>query len=193
MNKTADFTDFRTESHLIAPLEPIFRRILALTDFSHRSEAAVAYAVEIARKMHSQLTLLHVFPEPSALDYNIGGFSREEWDQSKEEAEKKLANTLAHAKLTFLEVDAILRTGLDLDDEIVRAAKNISADLLVLSTHGYTGWKHLLFGSDAERILQHAPCPILIVRHRFGRSSSDFGFGLSNPALERSRCIHGSY
>ncbi len=40
----------------------------------------------------------------------------------------------------------------------------ISADLLVLSTHGYTGWKHLLFGSDAENILQHAPCPILVVR-----------------------------
>jgi universal stress protein A len=71
---------------------------------------------------------------------------------------------LAHAKLTFLEVNAMLRTGLDLHDEIVRAAKNISADLLVLSTHGYTGWKHLFFGSDAEKILQHAPCAILIVR-----------------------------
>jgi universal stress protein A len=166
MNKTADFTDSRMETgaHPIAPLEPVFRRILAPTDFSHRSEIAVAYAVELARKMHAQLTLLHVFPEPSAFDYNIGGFSREEWDQSKEDAEKKLGRALAHTKLTFGEVDAILRTGLDLHDEIVRAARNISADLLVLSTHGYTGWKHLLFGSDAERILQDAPCAILIVR-----------------------------
>jgi universal stress protein A len=166
MNETADFTDCRTKiaAHPITHLEPVFRRILAPTDFSHRSEDAVAYAVELARKMHGQLTLLHVLPEPSALDYNIGGFSREEWDQSKEEAEKKLAGALAHAKLTFLEVDAILRTGLDLHDEIIGAAKNVSADLLVLSTHGYTGWKHLLFGSDAERILQHAPCAILIVR-----------------------------
>ncbi len=166
MNESADFTDSGTETatHPIAHLEPVFRRILAPTDFSHRSEVAVAYAVELARKMHGQLTLLHVFPEPSAFDYNIGGFPREEWDQSKEEAEKKLAGALAHAKLTFLEVDAILRTGLDLHEEIIRAAKNTSADLLVLSTHGYTGWKHLLFGSDAEKILQHAPCAILIVR-----------------------------
>jgi universal stress protein A len=166
MNKTADFTDSQTEiaAHRSAALEPVFHRILAPTDFSHRSEIAVAYAVELARKMHGQLTLLHVFPEPSAFDYNLGGFSREEWDISKEEAEKKLAGALAHAKLTFLEVDAMWRTGLDLRDEIVGAAKNISADLLVLSTHGYTGWKHLLFGSDAEKILHHAPCPILIVR-----------------------------
>lgn len=166
MNEATDFTDSRPETAAdpFAHLEPVFRRILVPTDFSHRSEVAVAYAVELARKMRGQLTLLHVLPEPSAFDYNIGGYPREEWDQSKEEAEKKLAAALAHAKLTFLEVDAILRTGLDLHDEIVRAAKNISADLLVLSTHGYTGWKHLLFGSDAEKILQHAPCAILIVR-----------------------------
>ena len=166
MNKTADFTDFRTETaaHPIAALKPIFQNILAPTDFSRRSDIAVAYAVELARKMHGQLTILHVFPEPSVFDYNVGGFSREDCAQSKEEAEEKLAGALAHVKLTFPEVDAILRTGLDVDDEIVRAAKNISADLLVLSTHGYTGWKHLLLGSDAERILQHAPCPLLIVR-----------------------------
>ena len=71
---------------------------------------------------------------------------------------------LAHAKLSLLEVDSKLRTGVDLHDEIVGTAKLISADLLVLSTHGYTGWKHLLFGSDAEKILEHAPCHILVVR-----------------------------
>jgi nucleotide-binding universal stress UspA family protein len=114
--------------------------------------------------MHGQITLLHVVPEPSAFDYNIGGFSREEWNQGKQEAEQRLADVLAHAKLTLLEVDAKLRTGLDLHDEILRAARQISADLLVLSTHGYSGWKHLLFGSDAENILQHASCPILVIR-----------------------------
>jgi nucleotide-binding universal stress UspA family protein len=162
MKETADFTDSQKET--AAHLEPLFRRILVPTDFSHRSEIAVGYAVELARKMHGQLTLLHVVPEPSAFDYDISGFPREAWDQAKEEAEEKLAEVLAHAKLTLLEVDAHLRTGLDLHDEILSAAKQISADLLVLSTHGYTGWKHLLFGSDAEKILQDASCPILVVR-----------------------------
>jgi universal stress protein A len=166
MKETADFTDTQrgTAVQPSAQPQPLFRRILVPTDFSHRSEVAVGYAVELARKMHGQLTILHVLPEPSALDYNLGGFPREEWDQEKEEAEKKLADQMAHAKLTFLEVDAKLRTGIDLHDEILRAAKQMSADLLVLTTHGFTGWKHLLFGSDAERILQHAPCPILVVR-----------------------------
>jgi universal stress protein A len=91
------------------------------------------------------------------------GFPHGEWDQAKEEAEKKLVGEVTRAKLTFPEVDSLFRTGLDLRDEILSAAKEVSADLLVLSTHGYTGWKHLLFGSDAEKILEHAPCPILVV------------------------------
>jgi nucleotide-binding universal stress UspA family protein len=166
MNETADLTDSQTATaaRAVADLQPLFHRILVPTDFSQRSEVAVDYAIELARKMHGQLTLLHVVPEPSALDYNIGGFPRDEWDQTKEEAEKKLADALAHAKRSLLEVDATVRTGVDLHEEILRVAKQISADLLVLSTHGYTGWKHLLFGSDAEKILQHASCPILVVR-----------------------------
>ena len=49
-------------------------------------------------------------------------------------------------------------------DEVIRIAKESPADLLVLSTHGYTGWKHLLLGSNAEKILEQAPCPVLVVR-----------------------------
>jgi nucleotide-binding universal stress UspA family protein len=50
------------------------------------------------------------------------------------------------------------------DAQIFRTAKVISADPLVLSPHGYTGWKHLFFGSDAVNILEHVPCPVLVVR-----------------------------
>jgi nucleotide-binding universal stress UspA family protein len=49
-------------------------------------------------------------------------------------------------------------------DEIVRAAIDLSADLLVISTHGHSGWKHFLFGSDAEKIVEQAPCPVVVVR-----------------------------
>jgi universal stress protein A len=166
MKQTANFPDTQTESAVqtTAHSLALFRRILVPTDFSQRSALAIDYAVELARRMNAQLTLLHVLPEPSALDYNIGGFPPEELAKAKEGAEQKLAAELAHAKLTLLEVDSKLQTGVDLHDEILGTAKQISADLLVLSTHGYTGWKHLLFGSDAEKILQHAPCPILVVR-----------------------------
>jgi len=67
-------------------------------------------------------------------------------------------------KAKFAEVDSILRTGLNLHDEIIKVAREIAADLLVVSTHGYTGWKHFLFGSDVAKIVKDAPCPILVVR-----------------------------
>jgi universal stress protein A len=166
MKRTADFrhTQIKTAVQPTGYALPLFRRILVPTDFSQRSRLAIDYAVELARRMNGQLTLLHVIPEPSALDYNMGGFPPEELAQAEEEAKQKLAAELAHAKVSLLEVDSKLQTGVDLHDEILSTAKQISADLLVLSTHGYTGWKHLLFGSDAEKILQHATCPILVVR-----------------------------
>jgi Universal stress protein family len=51
---------------------PVLSRILVPTDFSWRSDVAVDCAFELTRKMHAQLTILHVRPEPSALDYTLG-------------------------------------------------------------------------------------------------------------------------
>ena len=144
--------------------QPVFSHILVPTDFSHRSEAAVSYAVQLAKQTHAQLTLLHVLPEPSALDYTLGGFPETEQDRAKEEASNLLDEAVADAKRTFLEIDSRLRTGLDLRHEILNTAKEISADLLVLTTHKFAGWNNLLSGSDAEKILEHAQCPILILR-----------------------------
>ena len=143
--------------------QPVFRHILVPTDFSDRSEAAVSYALQLAKQAHGQLTLLHVLPEPSALDYTLSGFPETEQDRAKEEASRLLDEAVAQAKPTFLEIDSKLRIGLDLRHEILNTAKEISADLLVLTTHKFAGWKNLLFGSDAEKILEHAQCPVLIL------------------------------
>ncbi len=165
MEETAHLTEnqIETAARRATEAQGVFRRILVPTDFSHRSQVALDYAVQLARLMQGQLTLLHVFPEPSALDYTMNGPAGEEWDQAREEAKNNLADAVAHSKRSFLEVDSKFRSGPDLRTEILRTAKEISADLLVLSTHGYTGWKRLLLGSDAENILEHAPCPVLVV------------------------------
>jgi nucleotide-binding universal stress UspA family protein len=138
--------------------------ILVPTDFSPNSEKAMCDAIELAKLARAQVTLLHVVPEPSALDYTMQGIPVDEIQGWQDEAAKKLAEQLAKAKLEYQGVESIQTIALHPRDEIVRAATQLSADLLVLSTHGYTGWKHLLFGSDAEQILEHAPCPVLIVR-----------------------------
>ena len=141
-----------------------FGRILATTDFSPNSDKAVDYAIQLAKRLGAKLTLLHVVPEPSALDYPIEGISSEEIKGWQQAAEKRLAEQFARAKLAYEEVESVQRTALHPRDEIVQAASQLSADLLVISTHGYTGWKHLLFGSDAEIIIEHATCPVLVVR-----------------------------
>lgn len=141
-----------------------FRLILAPTDFSPNSDRAVDYAIQLAKRLGAKLRLLHIVPEPSALGYSMGGVSVEEIKGWQREAEKKLAEQLTRAKLEYREVDSVQRTGLHPRDEIVSVAAELPADLLVISTHGYTGWKHFLFGSDAEKIVEQAPCPILVVR-----------------------------
>jgi universal stress protein A len=140
------------------------RHIVAPTDFSPNSERAIDYAVQLAGRLGAKLTLLHIIPEPSALDYSMEGVSVQEIQGWEKEAETRLAAELARAQLEYTEVDALRASALHPRDEIVRAATNLSADLLVISTHGYTGWKHFLFGSNAEKILEHAPCPVLVVR-----------------------------
>ena len=102
-------------------------------------QKAVQYAIQLARLVRAKLTLLHVVPEPSALDYTMQGIPVDEIQGWKNEAETKLESELARAKLAYQEVDSALTMALHPRDEIVRAATQLPADLLVLSTHGYTG------------------------------------------------------
>ena len=53
-------------------------------------------------------------------------------------------------------------------EEICAAARELKADLIVISTHGYTGYKRAFLGSTAERVVQHSPCPVLVVRQHIG-------------------------
>ena len=154
-----------TTEQAVAHMMPVFRRILVPTDFSLRSEAAIDYAVELARKMLAQLTLLHVRPEPRnrrPWTILLGAF-RKKIRENERRAERCLRDAVAHAKRRVVEVDSKLCSGLDIQQEILSIAKQIPADLLVISTHGYTGWEHLFFGSDTEKMVAHAPCTILVV------------------------------
>jgi nucleotide-binding universal stress UspA family protein len=50
--------------------------------------------------------------------------------------------------------------------EVVRAARGLQVDLIIMATHGYTGIKHVLLGSTTERVVRYAPCPVLVVREQ---------------------------
>jgi nucleotide-binding universal stress UspA family protein len=100
-----------------------------------------------------------------------------------EHAAKRLAEW--RRTLTGLTVKANVRSGTPYY-EIVRAAEETNTDLIVLSTHGRTGLAHVFIGSNAERVVRHAPCPVLVVRQREHDflSAADSGTATSTNRLK---------
>ena len=143
-----------------------FRKILAPVDFSPASENGLRYALRCAEEFGAKLTLLHVVePLPSVRFAAMPGvipFPEINFTQ----AEKNLsALTAAERTKNSGGPDWTIRTGVPAH-EIVEAAKEADVDLIVIATHGYTGWKHFCIGSTAERVVRAAPCPVLVVREK---------------------------
>ena len=112
------------------------------------------------------MTLLYVLePLPVASFESIPGataFSENDFAT----AEKNLRSLIASARRDKVErAHWKIRTGVP-SHEIVEAAREADIDLIVIATHGYTGWKHFCIGSTAERVVRAAPCPVLVVREK---------------------------
>ena len=150
-----------------APAGFALKRILVPTDFSPLSRKALLYALRFAEEFGADVTLLHAIePEvPPAFD----GFMIAPPIVANE-SRAKCANRLKDlaSSIALPCTDRIVfnvRTGLAAY-EITEAAKEHDIDLIVIATHGYTGWKHFAIGSTAERVVRAAPCPVLVVRER---------------------------
>lgn len=148
-----------------------FRRILVTTDFSETSLEAIPVAVEIASHFDAELLLLHVLPVdtptpwdiPPYADFGLASLPLPEYEaQVRQEVERRLA-MVAAKHVRGVTVRGLVGRG-DAAAEVSRTATEEKADLIVLATHGWTGWRHLVFGSVAERVLREAPCPVLSVR-----------------------------
>jgi nucleotide-binding universal stress UspA family protein len=141
------------------------QRIVCPTDFSPTAAKAVDYAADLARSLGAELVLLHVIPD---LNYPIRGLGMAAaFPHLREEVHARANEQLAAlpAKLgQGLVVKTEVRDGAP-HDVILAAAKDHGADLIVMGTHGYTGLKHALLGSAAERVVRLATCPVLTVRH----------------------------
>jgi len=134
------------------------QKILVPTDFSASAEHALAYAKQLAQHFHAELVLLHVMP----FAYAPGRYMPPDYFDAQVATHED-----AEAKLEALKDDRVTETLLTegrADDEIVRLAGELQADLVIISTHGSTGFRHLLIGGTAERVVRHAPCPVLVVK-----------------------------
>lgn len=154
---------------LAAPVtqELHLKKILVPVDFSPPSQQALRYAHRLAKQFSAEVTLLYVVEEtgigsgfadvPSHLGYS---------DDQVSLAEKNLlALSASWQAVGSPKIGSTIRTGLAAH-EIVEAAKEFDTDLIVIATHGYTGWKHFCIGSTAERVVRTAPCPVFVVREK---------------------------
>jgi len=143
------------------------KKILVPVDFSPLSKKAVRYATRLAQQFGAELTLFHVVePEiPPAFDGLMIAAPAVSTGTSSVCAGqmKTLVSSVRNAGIA--RVGSTLRCGLA-SIEIVDAAKELDVDLIVIATHGYTGWKHFAIGSTAERVVRAAPCPVLVVREK---------------------------
>jgi nucleotide-binding universal stress UspA family protein len=141
------------------------RRILVPLDFSGKSRQALQYALPLASAVGARIILLHVLKR----NYTLGeaSFAYLPLDTAPliKEAKARLRSMAIQLKSPDLIEKMIVRVGIPYD-EITAAARRLKADLIVIATHGYTGLTHVLLGSTAERVVRHAPCPVLTVRRR---------------------------
>lgn len=143
----------------------MFSRILLPTDFSDCSAEAARVARRLAEHFDARVILFHVLDEPAALDPMFRGdipleILRTRMEQfARESMETFLAAHFAGAE----NVQTAVASGIPYR-EIIRKAREAPVDLIVIGTHGRTGVEHVIFGSNAEKVVRLASCPVLTVR-----------------------------
>jgi nucleotide-binding universal stress UspA family protein len=142
-----------------------FKQILYPTDLSDASLPALTYAAALARWYGARLTVLHVVPTFEAIEVppnRIEGAVRVLYPPPREEVLAEMEETLPAGAHAGADVQLSAVAG-DAAGTILDQAVTLPADLIVMGTHGRSGFDRLIFGSVTERVIQRAPCPVLTV------------------------------
>jgi nucleotide-binding universal stress UspA family protein len=146
---------------------PVFnlKQILVPIDFSDCSIKALEYALPLAEQFGARLRLMYVaqavYPVAALGPLDLASLQAGE----RAEAEEKLTELARKVIGDRARSEILVATGQP-SDEIARIAGESETDLIVISTHGHTGLKHLWLGSIAEGVVRKAPCPVLVVREK---------------------------
>ena len=143
-----------------------YRRILCPTDFSSEADVGVERAARLAVRDRATLVLLHVYPPVTVYaPPEVAGFALIRSDNGwRAQAQRELCRTRDRLRQTGVATHALMVAGYP-PNQIVRVARRLRCDLIVLATRGRTGLLRLLLGSSvAERVIRRAPCPVLAYR-----------------------------
>jgi len=134
-------------------------------DFSGKSRRALEVAVPLVEQYGGKIFLIHVVEPAYAYPYGPGEMGVAPLDSRPivKASEERISATARELVPPEVLGKTLVRDG-RAHLEIIAAADDIEADLIVMATHGFTGLKHVLLGSTAEQVVRHAHCPVLTVR-----------------------------
>ncbi len=151
------------------------KMILAPVDFSSHSKDAVDEAADLAKRLDSQLLLVNVVSALPKLPSASAFFHEAEFShggREHQQAELQLAAVAQKYAGKGITVRTHVGTSDDVAMELLRIGEQEGADLIVIATHGMTGWHKLAFGSVTEKVVRLASCPVLVLRANPGAKAS---------------------
>jgi len=138
------------------------KNILVAHDGSKSSDKALKTAVEIAVQFGSTLTVLSVIPELYLTELDDID-RRRIMEALTDETNKAMEKVRTSLSAKSLDAKTIIRQGVAAE-KILETAKKMKIDLLVVGSHGRHGAKKFLLGSVSTKIIDHAACPVLVVK-----------------------------
>lgn len=141
-----------------------YKKILVPVDFSDCSQKALQYAIGFANQLGAEIVLLHatylgyIYSVEGTALYDIPGLQKAARKKAERQMQK-LVRTVTFGQAKFETVFTETSPVLDICD----FAKDHDVDLIITSTHGLTGFQHVLIGSVAEKVVRHASCSVLVV------------------------------
>lgn len=146
----------------------MFRHLLVTLDGTSRSEAVIPHAIDVARSMGSQITLLRIVDAPASDWSERGAIGKTHLETTAgalltAHAREYLARVAALVRQSGVQVSTIVEEGAPAR-RIPAVAEEVGADAIAMTTHSRRGINRLMFGSVAEAVLHEAAVPVLLVR-----------------------------
>ena len=148
----------------------MYKKILVPLDGSRLAEVALRHVEQLAWELGSSLILLRVVKPPRSVEHpwaeEMMALNREREAVFKQEAETYLAARRGALRDRKIEVSTYVIVSQDVAATILDFAEQQKVDLIAMSTHGRSGPGRWVYGSVAEKVLQHSTCPVLLIRAR---------------------------
>jgi nucleotide-binding universal stress UspA family protein len=145
----------------------MFKHLLVPTDGSALSEAAIQMAVALAQESGAKVTGLHVIPEFHVLAFGtemLADAEKRYIQVTRQHADDYLAVVTKAAAQAGVECEAVATNCAHPYEAIISVAAQRNCDLIVMASHGRSGMRALLLGSETQKVLTHSPIPVLVVR-----------------------------